>query len=533
MAGTVRARRMVAASVAVLFLVLQALQCAAADEKTFVCDGGATRLRAAAVDDDYCDCADGSDEPHTAACSRGHFVCANAGFVPRRVPSAFVNDGVCDCCDGSDEWAAPGTCNNTCAALAAARRAELHARRDAATAGLALQAAWAERGAADHAHAAARSTALATLLADARAQRQAVADAEQRLGRTLPRSAVVVVRAGEAGAQGSNDTDAGAVLEVREGVHVDIATAEAAVRAAEEAQAQEEEEEKKKKATAGGHENNTTAAVAAREAVVHAWGHVQRAVVHAWHWVLCRAARRDESCRVLEEMEDEDGDSGRRHAAYSEALQAIDEYTRELEDERRTLQTLVELALNDAPCYYVVAQECSEVTMPTFVDVFSCSPISLLSRLFSHVRIALFTATEGCSRRVRSTTCRWHTARLDGGSGRRRAAVPQRRWSLPTATTRGIVRSAPAACSLSAALPTRSSRCRSPPSAPLRASLPRRVHAPRSTLPTTPLSLSSCLLLLLLKTDFSSSPSLSFHHISLLFLKHQHHPHPFVQFVFR
>ena len=301
----------------------------------------------------------------------------------------------------------------------------------------------------------------------------------------------------------------------------DIAAAEAAVRAAEEAQAQEEEKEKKK-ATAGGHENNTTAAMAAREAVVH-----------AWHWVLCRAARRDESCRVLEEIEDEDGDSGRRHAAYSEALQAIDEYTRELEDERRTLQTLVELALNDAPCYYVVAQECSEVTMPTFVDVFSCSPISLLSRLFSHVCIALFTATEGCSRRVRSTTCRWHTARLDGGSGRRRAAVPQRRWSLPTATTRGIVRSAPAACSLSAALPTRSSRCRSPPSAPLRASLPRRVHAPRSTLPTTPLSLSSCLLLLLLKTDFSSSPSLSFRHISLLFLKHQHHPHPFVQFVFR
>lgn len=81
--------------------------------RTFVCDGGARVLPLAAVNDDYCDCADGSDEYGTAACARGRFHC-RAG-VPRSVPSSLVNDGVCDCCDGSDEWAAPRTpCPHTC-----------------------------------------------------------------------------------------------------------------------------------------------------------------------------------------------------------------------------------------------------------------------------------------------------------------------------------------------------------------------------------------------------------------------------------
>mmetsp|Transcript_24366 Transcript_24366/g.33558 ORF Transcript_24366/g.33558 Transcript_24366/m.33558 type:complete len:600 (+) Transcript_24366:163-1962(+) len=77
------------------------------------------------VNDDYCDCADASDEPGTAACSNGHFYCLNRGYHPKTVFSSFVNDGVCDCCDGSDEYAGRISCPNTCHSEGASVRAAL------------------------------------------------------------------------------------------------------------------------------------------------------------------------------------------------------------------------------------------------------------------------------------------------------------------------------------------------------------------------------------------------------------------------
>eukprot|EP00929_Paragymnodinium_shiwhaense_P087508 TRINITY_DN47670_c0_g1_i1.p1 TRINITY_DN47670_c0_g1~~TRINITY_DN47670_c0_g1_i1.p1 ORF type:complete len:550 (-),score=215.06 TRINITY_DN47670_c0_g1_i1:15-1664(-) len=83
------------------------------------------RLPKSVVNDEYCDCADGSDEPGTGACAGQQdtmFYCPNEESLPKYVYASMVNDGVCDCCDGSDEWRRPDACANSCKA----EGAELH-----------------------------------------------------------------------------------------------------------------------------------------------------------------------------------------------------------------------------------------------------------------------------------------------------------------------------------------------------------------------------------------------------------------------
>ncbi|BEJ14197.1 hypothetical protein CspHIS471_0313710 [Cutaneotrichosporon sp. HIS471] len=92
----------------------------------FTCLDGSKSIPMSSVNDDYCDCPDGSDEPGTSACEgrpHAYFYCRNDGHIPARILSSRVNDGVCDeaCCDGSDEWASGG-CPNRCHDIAKAHK---------------------------------------------------------------------------------------------------------------------------------------------------------------------------------------------------------------------------------------------------------------------------------------------------------------------------------------------------------------------------------------------------------------------------
>ncbi|KAJ1569893.1 hypothetical protein HK096_010839 [Nowakowskiella sp. JEL0078] len=85
-------------------------------QNQFKCLDGSLTIPFTSINDDYCDCPDGSDEPGTSACENGRFLCENTGHVSMYLPSSKVNDGICDpeCCDGSDEYSGVIACPNKC-----------------------------------------------------------------------------------------------------------------------------------------------------------------------------------------------------------------------------------------------------------------------------------------------------------------------------------------------------------------------------------------------------------------------------------
>lgn len=108
------------------------------ESSTFFCDNNTKELTLDQLNDDYCDCLDGIDEPGTSACSyinqnpdkdtvfsssnfkysstinKSLFYCENKGYNPAFLNTNKVNDGYCDCCDGSDEVNSQTVCYNTC-----------------------------------------------------------------------------------------------------------------------------------------------------------------------------------------------------------------------------------------------------------------------------------------------------------------------------------------------------------------------------------------------------------------------------------
>ncbi|CAB0008600.1 unnamed protein product [Nesidiocoris tenuis] len=93
-------------------------------QEDFKCKDDSTTIPYGRVNDNFCDCPDGSDEPSTSACERGVFYCVNQGHVGLYIPSSRVNEGTCDCCDGSDEYLSQ-SCPDNCLELSKAVHREL------------------------------------------------------------------------------------------------------------------------------------------------------------------------------------------------------------------------------------------------------------------------------------------------------------------------------------------------------------------------------------------------------------------------
>uniref|UniRef100_A0A8C5STQ5 PRKCSH beta subunit of glucosidase II n=1 Tax=Laticauda laticaudata TaxID=8630 RepID=A0A8C5STQ5_LATLA len=111
------------------------------ESKSFTCLDGSATISFDRVNDDYCDCKDGSDEPGTAACPNGRFHCSNAGYRPMYIPSSRINDGICDCCDTTDEYNSGTICENTCREMGRKEREALKQMAEVAREGFEIKKA--------------------------------------------------------------------------------------------------------------------------------------------------------------------------------------------------------------------------------------------------------------------------------------------------------------------------------------------------------------------------------------------------------
>ncbi|KAH7888167.1 glucosidase II beta subunit-like-domain-containing protein [Phlebopus sp. FC_14] len=110
--------------------------------QTWKCLDGSKEIPWNAVNDDYCDCADGSDEPGTSACPNSTFYCKNVGHLGATILSSRVNDGLCEpeCCDGSDE--VPGVCQNRCKEVGEIHRKKVEAEHKLRRTGSKIRASY-------------------------------------------------------------------------------------------------------------------------------------------------------------------------------------------------------------------------------------------------------------------------------------------------------------------------------------------------------------------------------------------------------